>query len=150
MKPAPPTMKNAAAHGSVIAATDSHLVACALQRGMADEQVPDHGAQALGVRRDAVGEASGGMTTQASATCAVKPPSRPTMPKTLAPASPRQLEGPHQVTRDAPLGVAAADREDEQAVVGASREPCSHSAKMVSQPSSLIRAVSSETLSVGA
>jgi hypothetical protein len=30
------------------------------------------------------------------------------------------------------------------------REPLSHSAKIVAQPSSLVRAVSSETLSVGA
>ena len=52
---------------------------------MADQQVPDHGTEALGVRSHVIRK-RGGMTTQASATWAVKPPSRPTMPKIDAPA----------------------------------------------------------------
>ena len=91
------------------------------------------------------------MTTHASATCFVKPPSRPTMPKIFAFTSLRQLEDSHQVHAHVLLAVAAADAEDEDARrprAGAS--PCSHSQKQVSHPSSFTRAVSSLTLSVGA
>jgi hypothetical protein len=45
---------------------------------------------------------------------------------------------------------AAADTEHQQTVVADDREIASHSVNDESQPSSLVRAVSSETLSVGA
>ena len=45
---------------------------------------------------------------------------------------------------------AAADRENEQRVAGESRDTSSQALNEVSQPSSLVRAVSSDTLSVGA
>ena len=48
------------------------------------------------------------------------------------------------------LARAAADGEDQDRVLPLSREASSQAAKAVSQPSSLVRAVSSETLSVGA
>ena len=62
----------------------------------------------------------------------------------------RFVDGADEVHGHVLLDVAAADGEDEQRVARASRrETFSHSAKQLSQPSSLTRAVSSETLSVG-
>ena len=62
----------------------------------------------------------------------------------------RELKRGDEVGRDVLLQVAAADGENEQSVLALSREPRSHSTNTLAQPSSLVRAVSSETLSVGA
>ena len=72
------------------------------------------------------------------------------MPYTEAPDSAGQLERAHEVGRDVALGVAAADREDEHGVAGAEPRDLEPAENVVSQPSSLVRAVSSLTLSVGA
>ena len=71
--------------GRVSASPDSHLVAAALQRRVADQQVPDHGAQPLGVRRDRGRRTAAGSPRRRRRPGAVKPPSRPTMPKIGAP-----------------------------------------------------------------
>ena len=87
---------------------------------------------------------------QTSAACAVAPSSRPTTPKTRAPTSSAssiartrftetlcaRFPPPTEKTR-------IASREDR-------REVRSQASKLVSQPSSFVRAVSSATLSVGA
>src|SRR5436189_3472431 len=91
-----------------------------------------------------------GMTIATSATCAVYPPSRPTIPRIALPLSFAscsaltkfgltffsRLPPPTDNTRTASFAL--------------SRLPLSHSAKTDGHPSSLVRAVSSETLSVGA
>ena len=59
------------------------------------------------------------------------------------------LQRAHEVRADVLFEAAAADREDEDPILGAQPAARSHAANTVSQPSSLVRAVSSDTLSVG-
>ena len=58
-----------------------------------------------------------GMTTHASATCLVYPPSRPTIAEDLRADLARELERADEVHADVLLPVAAADAEDEDAVL---------------------------------
>ena len=89
--------------------------------------------------------------TQASAACAVYPPSRPTIPGDLRAHALGILQGRHQIRADVLFQVAAAHREHQHARLPRfSRLTRSHASKTVAQPSSLVRAVNSETLSVGA
>ena len=62
----------------------------------------------------------------------------------------RDLQAADQVDRYVAFLVTAADRKDQQRVAVTEAGTRSHAAKVVSQPSSFVRAVSSETLSVGA
>ena len=94
---------------------------------------------------------TGGMTTQASAdlggVAAVAADDAEDRRATRA----REVDRLDEVDGHALRGVAAAHREDEQSRLGratGSLQPVGE--RVVSQPSSLMRAVSSETLSVGA
>src|SRR4030095_6248080 len=91
-----------------------------------------------------------GMTIATSATCAVYPPSRPTIPRM---ALPRSFASFSALTK---FGLTFFSRlppptdKTKIASLSLSRLPLSHSVKTEGHPSSLVRAVSSETLSVGA
>src|SRR6188474_800385 len=91
-----------------------------------------------------------GMTIAMSATCAVYPPSRPRIPRI---ALPRSFASRSALTK---FGLTFFSRlpppTDNTRIASfpLSRLPLSHSAKTEGHPSSLVRAVSSETLSVGA
>jgi len=69
---------------------------------------------------------------------------------TDAPTFLAELNRTDQIRADIFFKVAAADGKNQQASLPLIREPFSHSEKTVAQPSSFVRAVSSETLSVGA
>ena len=62
MKPAPPTTMHSVLAGGALALIRTRLPLgrVALQRRVADQQVPDHRAQALGVGGDVVGEQRAG------------------------------------------------------------------------------------------
>src|SRR5260370_12169149 len=88
------------------------------------------------------------MITQASAACAVKPPSRPTIPRTLEPtllaySSARTRFGLTFFSRFPPP-----TENTNSASCVLRRLTFSHSTKTVSQPSSFVRAVNSDPLSV--
>ena len=116
---------------------------------MAHEQVPHDGAQPLGVGSDALGEQRrdddagvGDLRGEAPVAADDAEDRRARSP---ASSSARTMLG-----ETFALGVATADREHEHAVVRPEPRARSHPTNIVSQPSSLVRAVSSDTLSVGA
>jgi hypothetical protein len=91
-----------------------------------------------------------GTMTQASATVAVKPPSRPTMPMMVAPTEAATRSA---LTRFALMFFSRLPPPTENTSTpsaAVSRLAASQLANTVSQPSSLVRAVISATLSVGA
>jgi hypothetical protein len=93
---------------------------------------------------------SGGITMHEVAAVAVYPPSRPTMPWTPAPtfcasSMARTMFGDTLRSRSPPP-----TEKTNRASSTPRREPSSQPENTVSQPSSLARAVSSDTLSVGA
>ena len=118
------------------------------QLRMGHERVPDDGLERLDERRR---RSAGGCDEHGRRRRA--PPSVPpgtaddTVDRGADP--PRELDRVHEVHRDVVLTRAAADGEDEERVVRAELGHLSQSLYDVSQPSSLVRAVSSETLSVG-
>ena len=92
-----------------------------------------------------------GTITQASATGARVAAVAPDDADDLRADLPGVLQRRHQVRADVLLEVAAAHREHERCASSVrSRLPRSHSTNTLAQPSSLVRAVSSDTLSVGA
>ena len=119
---------------------------------MRDEQVPHDGLERLGVRRDVCSGLTVGTITQASATL------RRVAAVAADDADDRRADAlgvaRARATRFGLMffsRLAAADRQHEhRRRRRVSRLPCSHSTNTVAQPSSLVRAVSSETLSVGA
>ena len=120
------------------------------ERGMRDEQVPDHGLEAP--RRAACGAPAGpARRRRRRRRCAVvavgladDPVDRSRRPRVASSSA------AHEVHRDVVLARAAADGEDQDARRRRrSARPAARRRTSVSQPSSLIRAVSSETLSVG-
>src|SRR5215213_3690442 len=129
--------------------TPSHLVCLAFSAGWLTSrcQMTAWNASEWGVT--ASGFTVGTMQT-ASPTSAVYPPSRPTTPNTLAPivlayCSARTRLGLTFFSRLPPP-----TEKTNSASSALSRLTLSHSTNTVSQPSSLVRAVSSDTLSVGA
>src|SRR5271166_3073429 len=92
---------------------------------------------------------SGGITTQASASWAVVPPSRPTTPKIGVPRSRASRRAATRLVETPLAALPPPTEKTSSASRPESRDPLSHSAKVVSQPSSFVRAVSSDTLSVG-
>ena len=91
-----------------------------------------------------------GITTQAAAAALVAPPSLPTMPNTAAPTSPASSSARTRLGDTFFSRLPPPTENTSTASRAPSRDTLSHSEKLVSQPSSLTRAVSSETLSVGA
>src|SRR5919109_1030933 len=90
-----------------------------------------------------------GMVTHASATFAVYPPVRPTTPHTRAPTDLAYSKARTRLMLT-PRSASPPPTEKTQTTSFAPRRlPLSQFAKDVSQPSSLIRAVSSDTLSTG-
>ena len=89
--------------------------------------------------------------THASATLAVYPPSRPTTPKMWAPRSEASSKARTRFT-DTWFSWLPPPTENTSTPSRRRRAEStrSHSTKVVSQPSSLVRAVNSDTLSVGA
>src|SRR5438477_4500674 len=91
-----------------------------------------------------------GMTIVMSAICAVYPPSRPTIPRI---ALPRSFASFSALTKFGLTFFSRLPPPTENTRIASfplSRLPLSHSAKTEGHPSSLVRAVNSETLSVGA
>src|SRR5580704_6304399 len=131
-------------HGS-----DSHLVATRCNSGWLTSkcQSTAHRPSVCGVIRSG---ASAGITMHSSAIWRVNPPLRPTMPKMCAPAS-DAVSSARTIFTDTFFSRLPPPTENTSTPSRAPmREPLSQAAKHVSQPSSLARAVSSETLSVGA
>src|SRR4051812_14955586 len=134
--------------GAANVAVDSHLVCAAFNEGCDTSRchTTAWNASACGV---IVAALMVGMITQASATCAVNPPSRPTTPAIRAPTC---LAYCSARTR---LGLTFRSRlppptEKTNTTSSAFRRlPCSHATNTDSHPSSLVRAVNSETLSTG-
>ena len=129
--------------------TDSHFVCVRLEPRVRDEQVPDDGLERLGVRRDVGGvdgrhdDAGVGHLGGVAA-----------VPADDADDRRADLLGVLQgVTRFGLTFFSRLPPPTESTKIrssGLSRLRRSHSTKTVAQPSSLVRAVSSETLSVGA
>ena len=91
-----------------------------------------------------------GTITQASATLAVKPPSLPTIPMMRAPTS---LASCRAATKLGETFFSKLPPPTERMKIKSlefNLLPRNHSTNTLAQPSSLVRAVSSETLSVGA
>jgi len=157
MKPAPPTTKNFVS--AIVSIHPLVIVKFAgqgllgrfpfgrrpLERWVADQEVPNHGANpsVWGVMRS--GEAVG-MITHASATSPYSRPSLPTMPKIFAPHGLRVFERADQVHGYVLLFAAATTEKIRTASRAPRRDTLSHSEKLVSQPSSFTRAVSSENV----
>src|SRR5580704_17276717 len=88
-----------------------------------------------------------GITTQLSETWCVNPPSRPTMPKTCAPADVAVSRALTMLTDTFFSTLPPPTENTRTASLELIREPSSQPEKQLSQPSSLARAVSSDTLS---
>ena len=99
MKPAPPTTNDPAQRSRSLR-SDSHLVAARGERRVADQQVPDDGAQPLGVRRDVVGEQRRDRprTRRRAGRCGRRRGRR--CRRSAAPRSAAELERAHDVGRD--------------------------------------------------
>src|SRR6185503_14808594 len=127
----------------------SHFIAAALSRGC--DTRPCHTtawkASAWAVTRSGL---TVGMMTQASATFAVNPPSRPTIPATRAPTALACSSARTRLVLTLRSESTPPTEKTSTASRAERRLPLSQLANEVSQPSSLMRAVSSETLSVGA
>ena len=131
------------------ASTDSHFPGAVTSAGCETSrcQTTAWNASTCGVRR------SGGASDHDAGVGRAprwRRPSRPTTPKTPAPDLARELDRADEVHRDVVLAGPAADGEHEDRVARDEARVRSHASKLVSQPSSFVRAVSSETLSVGA
>src|SRR5262249_33145586 len=128
---------------------DSHLVGAFFSAGWLTSkcQTTAHRPSVCGVMRSGN---IGGTITHASAACAVKPPSRPTMPKPFAPTSLASWIERTRLTEMFFSLLPPPTEKIKSASFAVMREASNQLAKQVSQPSSLILAVSSETLSVGA
>src|SRR5262249_52564874 len=127
----------------------SHLVGVRCRSGWLTSRCQTTAAipSVWGVIRSA---ATVGMITHPSASCRVVPPSRPTMPKTRAPTSRACSRARTRLTLTLRSRLPPPTEKTSTPSPWRTREPRSHSTKEESQPSSLIRAVSSLTLSVGA
>ena len=128
---------------------DSHLVPTAFRAGVRDQQVPDHRLERLGVGGDVVGidrrhdDAGVGHLGRVAAVPADDAADRGS-------DRPGVLQGRDQVRADVRSRSPPPTESTRTRSLSLRRLPRSHSTKTVSQPSSLVRAVSSETLSVGA
>src|SRR3984893_18788026 len=129
--------------------TDSHLVGFSLSFGWETRrcQITAHRPSVCGVMCSGY---SGGTNTEASASRRVAPPSRPTMPNMDAPLSRASSSAATRLAETPRSRSPPPTEKTSSASLSESREPRSHSVKVVSQPSSFARAVSSLTLSVGA
>src|SRR4051794_7700511 len=127
--------------------TDSHFAGAAASIGCDTSRchTTAWNASVCGVRR----AAGAGTTTHASASSAVAPSDRPTTPNTHAPTERANSTAPTTFKempceRDPPPTLKTST-----ASPARSRDARSHAAKTLSNPSSFVRAVSSETLSAG-
>ena len=112
--------------------------------------MPDHGLEGFRVRRDVRGVDGGDEDAGVGDGCGVASVAANDADDFRAHGF-RILEGGDEVGADVLFEVAAADGEDQEQVVRARRRLVrSQLSKIEAQPSSLARAVSSETLSVGA
>lgn len=116
---------------------------------MRDQQVPDHGLEGLGMRRHVVridrrydDDHVADLRRVASVTA--------DHPEDARADFLRELQRTNQIGADILLDIAAADREDEDRAVRIEPADCEPLAEDDVPASPLVRAVSSETLSVGA